>query len=47
MGMRVTTNNMQTTKNDDPKKLEVLPIYRSDVFINAFDSLNPASLNTT
>ena len=47
MGMRVTTNNMQTIKNTDPKKLEVLPIYRSDVFINAFDSLNPASLNTT
>ena len=47
MGMRITTNNMQTTQNTDPKKLEVLPIYRSDVFINPFDSLNPYTLNTT
>jgi hypothetical protein len=47
MGMRVTTNNMQTTQNTDPKKVEVLPVYRSDSFITAFDSLNPATLNTT
>lgn len=47
MGMRITTNNMQVTQNTDPKKIEVLPVYRSDIFTTAFDSLNPASLNTT
>ena len=47
MGMRITTNNMQVTQNTDPKKIEVLPIYRSDIFTTAFDSLNPTSLNTT
>lgn len=47
MGMRITTNNMQITQNTDPKKLEVLPNYRSDIFITAFDSLDPASLNKT
>ncbi len=37
MGMRVTTNNMQVTKNTDPKKVEVLPVYRSDVFNSPSD----------
>jgi hypothetical protein len=45
MGMRVTTNNAQTTLNSDPSKIEVLPQYRTNVFNKPTDSFDPTTIN--